>query len=153
MKRCPQCNRVETDEALKFCRVDGATLVSDSSSIASEVGTALLSSPSHASEVHASILPHHTNANVNRETGPTATLSAQSVAAAPKRLAQTGSHKVLIVLVAATVLIVIGITGYWAIGKFRLAGKDKAIESIAVLPFENKSGSADSEYLSDGLAE
>ena len=27
MKRCPQCNRVETDEALKFCRIDGAALV------------------------------------------------------------------------------------------------------------------------------
>jgi TolB-like protein/Tfp pilus assembly protein PilF len=27
MKRCPQCNRVEGDEALKFCRVDGAALV------------------------------------------------------------------------------------------------------------------------------
>jgi adenylate cyclase len=27
MKRCPQCNRVEPDEALKFCRVDGAPLV------------------------------------------------------------------------------------------------------------------------------
>lgn len=23
MKRCPQCNRVESDEGLKFCRVDG----------------------------------------------------------------------------------------------------------------------------------
>ncbi|MFN2532891.1 MAG: tetratricopeptide repeat protein [Pyrinomonadaceae bacterium] len=27
MKRCPQCNRVETDDALAFCRVDGARLV------------------------------------------------------------------------------------------------------------------------------
>src|SRR5260370_42244159 len=27
MKRCPQCNRVETDDALKFCRVDGIRLV------------------------------------------------------------------------------------------------------------------------------
>jgi TolB-like protein len=27
MKRCPQCNRVETDEALKFCRADGTLLV------------------------------------------------------------------------------------------------------------------------------
>jgi TolB-like protein/Tfp pilus assembly protein PilF len=26
MKRCPHCNRVETDEALKFCRVDGTLL-------------------------------------------------------------------------------------------------------------------------------
>lgn len=27
MKRCPTCNRVETDEALKFCRTDGTPLV------------------------------------------------------------------------------------------------------------------------------
>ncbi len=27
MKRCPQCNRVETDEKLNFCRADGAPLV------------------------------------------------------------------------------------------------------------------------------
>ena len=26
MKRCPQCNRVESDEALRFCRVDGTPL-------------------------------------------------------------------------------------------------------------------------------
>src|SRR5215510_16086468 len=30
MKRCPQCNRVESDETLKFCRNDGAVLVEDS---------------------------------------------------------------------------------------------------------------------------
>ena len=30
MKRCPKCNRVETDEALKFCRIDGATLIIES---------------------------------------------------------------------------------------------------------------------------
>ena len=40
MKRCPQCNRVESDESLKFCRADGVTLVNDSSSIGSEAGTA-----------------------------------------------------------------------------------------------------------------
>ncbi|HSE34080.1 MAG TPA: hypothetical protein VLA93_21080 [Pyrinomonadaceae bacterium] len=27
MKRCPQCNRVETDDALAFCRLDGTHLV------------------------------------------------------------------------------------------------------------------------------
>ena len=27
MKRCPQCNRVETDETLNFCRADGTPLV------------------------------------------------------------------------------------------------------------------------------
>ncbi len=30
MKRCPQCNRVETDDALGYCRVDGTALTSDS---------------------------------------------------------------------------------------------------------------------------
>jgi hypothetical protein len=29
MKRCLQCNRVESDEALSFCRVDGASLIPD----------------------------------------------------------------------------------------------------------------------------
>src|SRR5215831_430700 len=31
MKRCPTCNRVETDDALNFCRIDGALLVSTQS--------------------------------------------------------------------------------------------------------------------------
>jgi hypothetical protein len=38
MKRCPQCNRVETDDALAFCRADGTALISDSASVDSEPG-------------------------------------------------------------------------------------------------------------------
>ena len=49
MKRCPRCNRVETDEGLKFCRVDGVTLVNDSSSIDKEAGTVRLGSGSVSS--------------------------------------------------------------------------------------------------------
>jgi hypothetical protein len=30
MKRCPQCNRVETEDTLAFCRVDGARLIAHS---------------------------------------------------------------------------------------------------------------------------
>ncbi|HLN97606.1 MAG TPA: tetratricopeptide repeat protein [Pyrinomonadaceae bacterium] len=40
MKRCPQCNRTETDDALIFCRLDGARL----SSVDNESATAILSS-------------------------------------------------------------------------------------------------------------
>src|SRR5262245_33059065 len=81
MKRCPQCNRVETDEALKFCRVDGATLVSDSSALADESGTARLGSGSVGAEIETSILPHahpqETDANINRATAPTTVLPPQ----------------------------------------------------------------------------
>ncbi len=33
MKRYPQCSRVETDNTLVFCRVDGTALISDSGSV------------------------------------------------------------------------------------------------------------------------
>lgn len=56
MKRCPQCNRVETDEALKFGRVDDATLVSDSGAIGGEVGTAKFGSGAVSSEIKTSVL-------------------------------------------------------------------------------------------------
>ena len=146
MKRCPQCNRVETDEALKFCRVDGATLVSDSSPISSEAGTAQLDS----SEVHTSILPHHTDANVKRATGATA-LPVQQSTGATTQLSKPLKPRVVIAIAASLVVIAIG--GYLIARKLGASSKNKDIESVAVLPFENKSGNADSEYLSDGLAE
>jgi len=152
MKRCPQCNRVESDEALKFCRADGVTLVSDSS-FSSEAGTAQLGAQPGASEVHTSILPHNTNSTVNRATGPTTALPLANPTVATQRLSQTGKRKILVAATASMLVIVIAIASYLIIGKSIGTKKDKGIESVAVLPFENKSGNADSEYLSDGLAE
>src|SRR5262245_19246526 len=77
MKRCPQCNRLENDEALKFCRVDGATLVNDSS-LSSEAGTAQLVSGQVVNEIQTSILPHTTDTDIRRATGPTTALAATS---------------------------------------------------------------------------
>ena len=51
VKRCPKCNRVETDHALLFCRVDGATLVSTSAGLGGEPGTAKLGAPSGPTEI------------------------------------------------------------------------------------------------------
>jgi TolB-like protein/Tfp pilus assembly protein PilF len=42
MKRCPTCNRVETDETLKFCRLDGTLLVA---AVASESESATMALP------------------------------------------------------------------------------------------------------------
>ena len=66
MKLCPQCNRVETDEALKFCRVDGATLITDSGPVSGDGGTAKFGSAPVSSEIKTSILPHTTDASIVR---------------------------------------------------------------------------------------
>lgn len=39
MKRCPQCNRVEPDDTLAFCRADGTALISDSGPVGADAGT------------------------------------------------------------------------------------------------------------------
>lgn len=152
MKRCPQCNRVENDETLKFCREDGALLVNDSSSFSDEAGTARLGSGSVAREINTSVLPHRTDSQVSRTTGPTTALPHTSTGSTGK-LNKRGSRKALIVATVSVAVVAIAITGYFLAGKLVASRKDKAIESVAVLPFENKSGTADSEYLSDGLAE
>ena len=147
MKHCPRCNRVETDETLKFCRADGATLIVGSALIASEAGTAQLDT----GEVHTSILPQNTRTNVNRSTGPTTILEPPSTDTAIHAPAKPRLRRLL--LVGIVVVFAICALGFFIAGKVSSPPKNKAIESIAVLPFENKSGNADSEYLSDGLAE
>ena len=147
MKRCPQCNRVETDNALVFCRVDGAALVSNSLPQDGEAGTVRLSTASGATEIGTSILPHTTNAAIVRNTGPT-TVLAHPTPSVTRELTKFKLRKVWIAFAALVVVTAIGIASYFVFAK-----KERTIHSIAVLPFENKSGNADSEYLSDGLAE
>jgi TolB-like protein/Tfp pilus assembly protein PilF len=150
MKRCPQCNRVESDEALKFCRVDGTTLVSDSSVLTDEAGTAQFAGD--PSEVHTSILPHTTGANVNRATGPTTALPVQPSPGTTSEFritTKTRLNKKAIALIGLAIIAAIIIGGYFYFSRTSNA----AIQSIAVLPFENRSGSSDTDYLSDGLAD
>ena len=152
MKHCPQCNRVETDEALKFCRVDGATLFNDSSPIASEAGTAQLGASPSASEVHTSILTHRTDTNINRQTAPTTVLPARSAPIPSSDLNKPRRRKsvVIALLLTAVVLVAVSaISGYL----YNARRSGVAVESIAVLPFENRSGNSDTDYLSDGLAD
>src|SRR5258706_16046488 len=75
MKRCPQCNRVESDETLVFCRADGTALISDSVSFSSDAGAAKFGAGPVSSEINTSLLPHTSSApEINRSTGPTTVL-------------------------------------------------------------------------------
>jgi TolB-like protein/Tfp pilus assembly protein PilF len=148
MKRCPACNRVETDDALVFCRADGTALLSDSSALSGEVGTAQLGSASAATEIETSILPHTTDAAMSRGTAPTTALPAQPAASTTQAISRPKRSKAVIMGVAL-MLAAIAVGGY-----FYHTGKSRpAIESIAVMPFVNESGNADVEYLADGMTE
>ncbi len=74
---------------------------------------------------------------------PPALSSAEYVVQGLKR------HKLFAAIALVILIGAVGLFAYYLRGR----NPDVAIDSIAVLPFENKSNAADTEYLSDGLAE
>ena len=147
MKRCPQCNRVETDEALKFCRVDGATLVNDSSSI-DEAGTIKLGSSPVANETTTG--PLSPTADANRAT-TTTILPPDSFTGNAFRI--TVRRRLSPIAVAVIGIGIVAVLAAIAFVVYRARSSSAAIQSIAVMPFVNDSGNADVEYLSDGMTE
>jgi TolB-like protein/Flp pilus assembly protein TadD len=149
MKRCPACNRVENDDTLVFCRVDGAALISDSGSFSGGVGTPKFDS-APSTEIETSILPHTTDSVMKRATSPTTVLPAQQPSSTTRELTKPKRRKTVITIIfAAAVAAAIVVGGYFYYSR----KSNTAIESIAVMPFENRSGSSDTDYLSDGLTD
>ena len=151
MKRCPQCNRVETDMVLNFCRVDGATLLSDSSSIDQEAGTVRLASGQVRSETAAGILPQTTDANINRATAPTTVLSARPASATGA--SSKGKQRKTAIIMGLILTAVVAATAAILVNSYSTENTSSAIQSIAVMPFINQTGNADADYLSDGMTE
>lgn len=139
MKRCHQCNRVEADDTLVYCRADGSLLAEASS------------------EVETSLLPNAiTNPGSVRSTGPTTVLPTSDAQSSTRQLdiASLRNHvastrnSVIAGAIGILVVTALGIGSYLKYGR-----SDKQINSIAVMPFVNESGNADVEYLSDGMTE
>ena len=139
MKRCPECRRDYFDDSLLYCLDDGTALLEGPAS-ADEPATAMFGVPTSEGYSPESA----TRAQVHT-TEQTAVLSS-GAADLPKR----GIDKRL--LAAPFVLAIIVIGGFFGYRNLKPSATGE-ISSIAVLPFENRSGNADSEYLSDGLAE
>ena len=146
MKKCPQCGR-EYDSSMMFCLDDG---------------TELLYGPASGSDI-AGTIDHGPATEILHETAQpreAATLAQvlateleskdalKGPAASSGRFAFRLAGPLMAAALAATVLVG-GFLGY----RYFSAVETEQIDSIAVLPFENRSGTADTEYLSDGLAD
>ncbi len=153
MKRCPQCHQIYADETLEFCRVDGMPLQVNSA-FPTESSATLILPAARTSEALPTQLLQSEIAQAKETTSPIeAARSTQT-----RKLKAAGEierHKRGIAVVLSVLILAAVSLSYWLFihrSSFSLSNPTP-IESIAVLPFENGSGDANLDYLSDGVSE
>jgi TolB-like protein/Flp pilus assembly protein TadD len=129
MKRCSECRRDYFDDSLLYCLDDGAPLLEGPSM--DEPPTAVFGSSPTQNKT---------------EFMPAGIVTAETTAGSPS-VSRTRSS--VIALIGIVLLGALATGGYFYYGR----STSKQIESIAVMPFTNESGSQDVEYLSDGMTE
>lgn len=164
MKRCPECRRDYYDDSLLYCLDDGSALLDGPASgrpLDDEPETAIMSGlPASAGGQFDGENPTrpfiHTTAAAEPQDSLGGATEKQSFsanrAAEPQESAKVRAggfdKRLLLALVALAVIVLGGFFGY----RYFQGGSGK-INSIAVLPLENRSGNSDTDYLSDGLAD
>src|SRR3982751_2051247 len=130
MKQCPDCKRVYKDDSFDFCLDDGMELVYGPA----EPPTAIISSKEEA--IGNDVIRHFDSP-----------ASAIIPAVTPQNFFSRIS--LLWLLIGIIVIGALAFAGYWY---FR-GRPAKQINSLAVMPFSNDSGTPDAEYLSDGITD
>ena len=137
MKRCPTCNRAETDDALAFCRVDGTRLVSNSGSVGEDTGTVKFgatrgsaATTAHlASTIDDAAQTEAQSAGTAEIQGARATSSAEYAVSAIKR------HKKGVVIALASFVLVATVV---ALGVYKLSGRKNApFQSVKIVKLTN----------------
>ena len=159
MKRCPECRRDYYDDSLSYCLDDGSALLegpgSGDARIPDEPATAILL---EAGAV-ATGFSKDEHERIDSLESATAILSEQNAKAEPRKALNVSAAresrsphraaKPLAVLMVTALIVAGGFLGY----RYFRSASIEHVNSIAVLPFENRSGNADTDYLSDGLAD
>jgi len=146
MKRCPECGR-EYDNTMMFCLDDGAELLyGPARSEPGAVATGFPSDEPQTAILHSTAAPGDAPTRAQIHT-------TEQTAVLPSGIREPLKNGIDKRLLAAPFLLafiaLVGFFGY----RYFTASDSGQINSIAVLPFENRSGNADTDYLSDGLAE